>query len=345
MQMQPLGKTGMQVSRFCLGAMMFGGMGNSDHADCVRIIHRAIDAGVNFIDTADVYSEGESEQIVGKALKGRRESIVLATKFFFPMGTGPNERGGARTWIVREVEASLKRLGTDYVDLYQIHRYDPDTDLEEILFTLTELVRQGKIRSFGSSMFPPDRIVESHWVAERRGLLRFRCEQPWYSIFSRDTERFVLPVCHRYGMGVIVFSPLDGGFLSGKYRSTRDLTADSRIGKFAARFMGGFDPEAELYRRKLELVAQLTAVAEEAGLSLPQMAVAFTLEHPYVTSAIIGPRTMEHLDGLLPAADLRLPKEVLDRIDRLVPPGITVNPPRDMPDGAQERLRQRPGNP
>ena len=201
---------------------MFGGMGNKNHNDCVRIIHRAIDAGVNFIDTADVYSQGESERIVGKAIKNKRESLVIATKFFFPMGEGIHEHGGSRKWIVREVENSLQRLGTDYIDLYQIHRYDSQTDLEEILFTLTQLVGQGKIRYFGSSMFPPDRIVESHWVAEKRGLLRFRCEQPWYSIFSRDIERFVLPACHRYGMGVIIWSPLDGGFLSGKYRSKKN---------------------------------------------------------------------------------------------------------------------------
>lgn len=339
MEMKPLGKTGMPVSRFCLGAMMFGGMGNKNHNDCVRIIHRAIDAGINFIDTADVYSQGESELIVGKAIKNDRESLVIATKFFFPMGEGTHEHGGSRKWIVREVENSLQRLGTDYIDLYQIHRYDSQTDLEEILFTLTQLVGQGKIRYFGSSMFPPDRIVESHWVAEKRGLLRFRCEQPWYSIFSRDIERFVLPACHRYGMGVIIWSPLDGGFLSGKYRSKTDLKADTRVGRFAARFLGGFNPDAEIYRRKLELVQALSKIADEAGITIAQMAVAFTLEHPYVTSAIIGPRTMDHLEGLLPAAEMKLDKEILDKIDALVPPGSNVNEFRDVPDGTDVRRR------
>jgi aryl-alcohol dehydrogenase-like predicted oxidoreductase len=339
METRPLGKTGVMVSRYCLGTMMFGAMGNKNHDDCVRVIHRAIDAGINFIDTADVYSQGESEQIVAKAIKGKRDNLVIATKFFFPMGGDPNQRGGSRKWIVGEVESSLKRLGTDFLDLYQIHRYDQSTDMEEILFTLTDLVRQGKIRYFGSSMFPPDRIVESHWVAEKRGLLRFRSEQPWYSIFSRDIERFVLPACDRYGMGVIIFSPLDGGFLSGKYKSTKDLGTDTRIGQFAARFLGGFDPEAEIYRRKLQLVEGLTGIAREAGIPIAQMAVAFTLEHPYVTSAIIGPRTMEHLEGLLPAADMRLSKEVLDKIDALVPPGSSVNAPRDLPDGTLERRR------
>ena len=327
MKFKTLGKTGIQVSRYCLGAMMFGGMGNPDHDDCVRIIHRAIDAGINFIDTADAYSQGESEQIVGKAIKGRRDNLVIATKFFFPMGEDLNAHGGSRKWIVQEVENSLQRLGTDYIDVYQIHRYDEGTDLEEIMFTLTELVRQGKIRYFGSSMFPPDRIVESHWIAQERGLLRFRCEQPWYSIFSRDIERFVLPVCHRYGMGVITWSPLDGGFLSGKYKNKADLTEDTRIGRFAARFFGGFDPEAAIYQEKLALVGELTKVAEAAGITLAQLAVAFVLEHPYVTSTIIGPRTMEHLEGLLPAVDLQLETAVLDRIDAIVPPGSSVNPP------------------
>jgi aryl-alcohol dehydrogenase-like predicted oxidoreductase len=340
METRILGKTGITVSRFCLGAMMFGQMGNKDQEDCIRIIHRAIDAGINFIDTADVYSQGESEQIVGRAIQGKRDDLVIATKFFFPMGQDSNQRSGSRKWIVREVENSLRRLKTDYIDLYQIHRYDQNTDIEEILFTLTDLVRQGKIRYFGSSMFPPDRIVESHWVAEKSGLMRFRCEQPWYSIFSRDIERFVLPVCHRYGMGVIIFSPLDGGFLSGKYKSKKDLTLDTRVGRFAAHFFGGFDPEAEIYSRKLELVQELAQLAQEAGMTLAQLAVAFTLEHPYVTSAIIGPRTMEHLEGLLPAADMKLDKGVLDEIDRVAPPGSSVNAPRDLPDGTEERRRK-----
>jgi aryl-alcohol dehydrogenase-like predicted oxidoreductase len=337
MQNRVLGGTGLHVSRFCLGTMMFGAMGNSDHADCVRIIHRAIDAGINFLDTADVYSQGEAEQIVAKAIKDKREQLIIATKFFFPMGEDVNERGGSRKWLVKEVENSLRRLGIDYIDLYQIHRYDEFTDLEEIMFTLTELAHQGKIRYFGSSMFPADRIVESHWVAERRGLMRFRCEQPWYSIFSRDIERFVLPACHRYGMGVIIWSPLDGGFLSGKYRSTKDLTEDTRVGLFAKRFLGHFDPEAEIYQHKIALVKQLSTIAKDAGMSLTEMAVAFSLEHPYVTAAIIGPRTMNHLEALLPAADLKLDSGVLDAIDALVPPGSNINPLRDLPDGTAQR--------
>ena len=341
MDQRILGATGMSVSPLCLGAMMFGAMGNADHDECVRIIHRAIDAGINFIDTADLYSYGESEEIVAKAIKGRRDDLIVATKFYLPMSENPNQRGGSRKWIVRAVEDSLRRLGTDYVDLYQIHRFDTTTDLEEILFSLTELVRQGKVRSFGSSMFPADRIVEAQWTAEKRALLRFRCEQPWYSIFARDIERFVLPACQRYGMGVITWSPLDGGFLSGKYRGPQDFTDDSRIVKFAKRFRGSFDPQEQYIRRKLEIVEQLHPLAEEAGLTLAQLAVAFTLEHPGVTSSIIGPRTMDQLESLLPAAEARLAEDILDRIDALVPPGSTLNPAIDVPSATTKAALRR----
>ena len=340
MKHKVLGKTGLTVSRYCLGTVMFGPYGNLDHDDFIKIIHRAIDAGVNFIDTADSYNAGESEQITGKAIKGRRDNIVLATKFYFPMGEDPNERGGSRKWIIREVENSLRRLQTDYIDLYQIHRYDEQTDLEEIMFTLTELVRQGKIRYFGSSMFSSDRIVESHWIAEKRNLLRFRCEQPWYSIFSRDIERFVLPTCHRYGMGVISWSPLDRGFLSGKYRNAKDFTEDSRIVRLDKGMTGAFNEQAEVYSRKFKFLKELSALADQSGMPLLHMAMAFVLEHPYITSAIIGPRTMEQLESLLPAADMRLETEILDRIDEIVPPGSCVNRTLDAPN-ALEHIRDR----
>ncbi len=325
MEYRTLGRSGMQVSRYCLGAMMFGAMGNREHDDCVRIIHKALDSGVNFIDTADVYSAGESEQIVGKALADRRDKVILATKFYGPMGQDRNMMGGSRRWIVREVESSLRRLGTDYIDLYQIHRFDENTDLEETMSALSDLVHQGKIRCFGSSMFPADRIVESHWVAEKRGLLRFRCEQPWYSIFSREVERFVLPACERYGMGAIVWSPLDGGWLTGRYLKPEDLKESSRVVMGARRRGGKFNPESEIIRTKLELANGLNVLAKEAGLSLTHMALAFVLEHPVVTSAIIGPRTYAQLEDLLACADLRLDGALIDRIDDLVPPGTNVN--------------------
>lgn len=342
MELRTLGVTGMKVSPLCLGAMMFGALGNGDHADCERIIHRAIDGGINFIDTADGYSSGESETIVGKAIRDRRDSLVIATKFFAPMGEDPNMRGASRRWIVREVENSLRRLGTDYIDLYQLHRYDVDTDIEEVLFTLTDLVRQGKIRQFGSSSFPADRIVESQWVAERRGTLRFRCEQPGYSIFNRDVERFVLPACRRYGMGAITFSPLDGGFLTGKYRGPEDLEGDNRVAYFTKRMRGSFDPHAAWIRRKLETAAELAKLADEAGVTLAQLAVAFVMQHPAVTAAILGPRTMNQLESLLPAADIVLSAETLDRIDALVPPGTSLNPSHyDLPLGTTRAALRR----
>jgi aryl-alcohol dehydrogenase (NADP+) len=325
MEYTTLGKTGMSVSRYCLGAMMFGTLGNRDHDDCVRIIHKAVDSGINFIDTADVYSIGESEQIVGKALKDRRDKVILATKFFAPMSKDPNMQGGSRRWIMREVEASLQRLGTDYIDLYQIHRFDENTDLEETMSALTDLVHQGKIRCFGSSMFGADRIVESHWLAEKRGLLRFRCEQPSYSIFSRDIERHTLPACQRYGMGAIVWSPLEGGWLTGRYLKPEDLTERSRIVLGAKRRTGHWNPESELVARKLELANELDALAKEASLKLAHMAIAFVLEHPGVTSAIIGPRTYEQLEDLLSCSDLRLDSALLDRIDEIVPVGASVS--------------------
>ena len=342
MELRTLGATGIRVSPLCLGAMMFGSIGNTDHDDCVRIIHRAIDGGINFIDTADGYSRGESETIVGKAIKGRRDSLVIATKFYAAMGDDPNMRGGSRRWIVRAVEDSLRRLGTDHIDLYQMHRYDDGTDIEEVLFTLTDLVRQGKIRQFGCSSFPADRIVESHWIAEKRGTQRFRCDQPGYSIFVRDIERFVLPACRRYGMGVITFSPLDGGFLSGRYRGPEDLAGDNRIAYFGRLMRGSFDPQAAFIRRKLDIVAELVKLADEVGVTIAQLAVAFVLQHPAVTAAIIGPRTMEQLESLLPAGDLKLSAETLDRIDALVPPGTSLNPGfNDMPSGTTKAALRR----
>ena len=340
--MRVLGETGMRVSSLCLGTMMFGPMGNQDQDECERIVHRALDGGINFIDTADIYSRGISEEIVGRAIKGRREHVVLATKFYNPMGDDPNQRGGSRRWIVKAVEDSLRRLGVDYIDLYQMHRFDVATSIDDVLFTLTELVRQGKIRSFGSSMFPADRIVEAQWTADRRGYLPFRCEQSSYSIFGRDIERFVLPACSRYGMGMIVWSPLDGGFLSGRYRGPEDFTEDSRIARFSRMFHGGFDPNETMVRRKLELVGELAQLADEAGVTLAQLAIAFTIAHPAVTASIIGPRKMEHLETILAAGDLKLSAETLDAIDALVTPGTSLNPLIDLPSGTDKASLRRP---
>jgi aryl-alcohol dehydrogenase-like predicted oxidoreductase len=323
MNYRTLGHTGTKVTPLCLGAMMFGDWGNSDHDESIRIIHRALDAGINFIDTADVYSRGESEEIVGKALAGgRRDHVVLATKVHGTMGDDPNEFGNSRRWIVREVENSLRRLGTDWIDLYQIHRPEPDTDIDQTLGALTDLVRAGKIRYIGSSTFPPSQIVEAQWVAERRGRERFVSEQPPYSMLIREVEKDVLPTAQRYGMGVIPWSPLAGGWLSGRYRLGQELPSSHR----ADRLPGRYDMSLPGNQRKLEAADALARLAEEAGLTLIEMALAFVIRHPAVTAAIIGPRTMEQLESQLTAAEVELSDDVLDRIDEIVPPGVNVNP-------------------
>jgi aryl-alcohol dehydrogenase-like predicted oxidoreductase len=323
MNYRTLGTTGTKVSPLCLGAMMFGEWGNPDHDESIRIIHRALDAGINFIDTADVYSRGESEEIVGKALAGgKRDHVVLATKVHGTMGDDPNEFGNSRRWIIREVENSLRRLQTDWIDLYQIHRPEADTDIDETLGALTDLVRAGKVRYVGSSTFPASQIVGAQWVAERRARERFVCEQPPYSILVREVEKDVLPTCRRYGMGVIPWSPLAGGWLSGRYRLGEDAPDSTRAQRLPARY----DLSRPENQRKLEVADALARLAEEAGMTLIEMALAFVVRHPAVTSAIIGPRTMEHLESQLSAIDVELSEELLDKIDEIVPPGVNVNP-------------------
>jgi aryl-alcohol dehydrogenase-like predicted oxidoreductase len=323
MEYRTLGSTGVQVSPLCLGAMMFGAWGNTDHDESIRIIHRALDAGINFIDTADVYSRGESEEIVGKALSdGRRDNVILATKVHGSMGDDPNEFGNTRRWIVREVDNSLRRLRTDWIDLYQIHRPEADTDIDETLGALSDLVRAGKVRYIGSSTFPASAIVEAQWVARDRGRERFVCEQPPYSIVVRGIENDVLPTCRRYGMGVIPWSPLGGGWLTGRYRKGAELPRSSRAERVPVRY----DMSLPGNQRKLEVVEELAVLAEETGITLIEMAIAFVIRHPAVTAAIIGPRTMEQLESQLPAAGVHLSDEVLNRIDAIVPPGVNVNP-------------------
>ncbi|MEA9999843.1 aldo/keto reductase [Cryobacterium breve] len=316
-----LGRTGVEVSPLCLGTMMFGPWGNQDVDDSIRVIHHALDAGINFVDTADVYSGGESEEIVGKALAGRRDDVVLATKFFMPMGKGPNQSGGSRKWIMRAVEGSLRRLGTDYLDLYQVHRPSAAMDVEETLGALTDLVRQGKVRYIGSSSYSGSQIVEAQVAARDRNLARFVTEQPPYSLLVRGIEQDVLPTARRYGMGTLTYSPLAGGWLSGKWRKDAAPVPTS-----AARPSARFDMTSVANQQKLEVVDALARVADEAGLTLIELAIAFVINHPGVTAAIIGPRTMEQLVSQLPSAEVTLPTEVLDRIDELVAPGVTLNP-------------------
>src|SRR3954469_9251400 len=322
MEQRTLGKTGIQVSVQCLGAMMFGLWGNRDHDDAVRIIHAALDNGINFVDTADVYSRGESEEIVGKALAGRRDSVVLATKFHGAMGKDPNQQGNSRRWIIRACEDSLRRLGTDWIDLYQVHRLDPRPDIEETLSALSDLGHQGKVRYIGASTFPASHIVEAQWTSRDRGLQRFVTEQPPYSILVRGVEADVLPTCARHGMAVMTYSPLAGGWLSGRWRKDTGQQASSRADRLPERF----DLAKPYNQRKLDAVEELAQLADQADLTLIQLAIGFARSHPAVTSPLIGPRTMEQLETQLAAADVVLADDVLDRIDEIVPPGITVNP-------------------
>ena len=325
MEYRKLGRTGVTVSSLCLGAMMFGDWGTKDHDESIRIIHRALDAGITFVDTADVYSAGESEVIVGKALAGRRrENVVLASKVHMPMGEDLNQRGNSRRWIIAEAENSLRRLGTDWIDLYQIHRYDPDTDTDETLGALTDLIRAGKVRYAGHSTWPVSAIVEAQWTAADRNRERFRSEQPPYSVLTRAIENDVLPTCARYGMGVLPYSPLAGGWLSGRYGKDGDPAGPTSPAR--QRLANRFDLSMPENQRKLEAAEQLAALADKAGLTLIELAIAFVLRHPAVTAAIIGPRTMDHLESQLPAAGVHLPDDVLDQIDTIVPPGVTLNP-------------------
>ncbi|MFF5051712.1 aldo/keto reductase [Micromonospora sp. NPDC000663] len=319
----PLGRTGITVSRFTLGAMMFGLAGNPDHDDCIRIIHTALDRGINFIDTADMYSTGESETIVGKALRGRRDQVILASKGYFPLEQGLNKGGNSRRHLLNALDASLTRLGTDYLDLYQVHRPDWDTDIEETLGVLSDLVRAGKIRAFGCSTFPAHEIVDSHRVADARGLMRFRTEQPPYSLLARSIERDVLPVAERWGMGVLTWSPLGFGFLTGRYRRGVQPAAEGR----SALRPAWFDPTDPIVARKLDVVEELLAVADDLGRPLPALAMAFPLAHRAVTSVITGPRTMQQLESTLDHADLVLDEQTLDRLDEIVPPGTDVYHP------------------
>ncbi|HEY2789143.1 MAG TPA: aldo/keto reductase [Gaiellales bacterium] len=337
MRYRPLGHTGVEVSTLCLGTMLFGPWGNRDHDESIRIIHRALDAGINFVDTADVYAAGESEQIVGKALRGRRDDVVLATKFHGPMGDDRNRRGNSRRWIMRAVDDSLRRLGTDWIDLYQVHRPEPDTAVDETLGALTDLVRAGKVRYLGSSTFPAHAIVAAQWTAQRRGRERFVCEQPPYSMLVRGIEADVLPVCRSHGMGVIAWSPLAGGWLSGRDDAT--APGSNRAERIPARF----DMSIPANQVKLDAAGRLAAVAADAGLQPIHMALAFVTNHPAVTAAIIGSRTMEQLESQLGAADVDLDAAVLDRIDAIVPPGTNLNPadagytPPSIADPAQRR--------
>ena len=321
MQYRSLGRTGVQVSSLALGAMNFGAMGRTTQDDATAIIDAALEGGVNVIDTADFYSNGESEQMVGRAIAGRRDDIVLTTKAFLPMSEERNHRGSSRRWLTTELEHSLRRLDVDHVDLYQVHRWDPTTSDEETLSALTDLQRAGKIRYFGSSTFPAYRIVQAQWAAREHHLSRYVTEQPSYSILQRGIETHVLPVTEEYGMGVLVWSPLASGWLSGAVREGREISTSR-----AAIRPERFDLSIPANRSRLDAVEQLVEVADGAGLTLIQLALGFVVAHPAVTSALIGPRTLDHLASQLAAADTVLSDDVLDAIDRIVAPGLDLAP-------------------
>jgi aryl-alcohol dehydrogenase-like predicted oxidoreductase len=340
MEYRMLGHTGVKTSKLCLGAMMFGAWGNTDHDECIRIVDAALDAGINFIDTADAYGSGESEEILAKALRGKRDNVVLATKCHIPMGKDINQQGSSRRWIMKAVEDSLRRLDTDYIDLYQIHRLQTGCDHDETLGALTDLVRSGKVRYLGSSTYPPSAIVEAQWVAERRNRERFICEQPPYSLLYRAIEADALPTIQRYGMGAIAWGPLGGGWLSGRWRKGATEMESSRANRVPVRY----DLSRPDNQRKLDAVEELSVLAEQAGLSLIHLALAFVMNHPGITSAIIGPRTMEHFESQIGSADVHLTAEVLDRIDKIVPPGVNITPTDSgysAPEIANPSLRRR----
>jgi aryl-alcohol dehydrogenase-like predicted oxidoreductase len=316
-----LGRTGVQVSSLVLGAMNFGSLAQTSTGEVTAIVDAALDAGINLIDTADMYSRGQSEEMVGAAIAGRRDDVVLATKAFMPMSDERNHQGSSRRWLVTALDDSLHRLNVDHVDLYQVHRWDPRTSDEETLSALTDLQRAGKIRYFGSSTFPAYRIVEAQWAARDLHLSRYVTEQPSYSILQRGIEADVLPVTSDYGLGVLAWSPLASGWLSGAVRAGQPLTSHR-----SALMPQRFDPAVPANRARLDAVEQLAKVADQAGLTLIQLALGFVTAHPAVTSAIIGPRTLEHLHSALAAADTVLPADVLDAIDAIVAPGTDLAP-------------------
>jgi len=321
MQYRTLGRTGVQVSTLSLGAMNFGAIGHTTQENATAIVDAALEAGVNLIDTADFYSQGESEEMVGRAIAGRRDDVVLATKAFLPMGEERNHRGASRRWLISALDSSLRRLGVDHVDLYQVHRWDPTTTDEETLSALTDLQRAGKIRYFGSSTFPAYRIVEGQWAARERNLGRYVTEQLHYSILNRGAETDVLPVTENHGLGVLVWSPLSSGWLSGAVRAGQEITTH-RSSVMPQRF----DLDVPANRAKLDVVEQLAKLTAEGGLTMIQLALGFVTSHPGVTTAIIGPRTMDHLESQLAAADTVLSADVLDAIDAIVAPGVDLSP-------------------
>ncbi|NKB68132.1 MAG: aldo/keto reductase [Candidatus Latescibacteria bacterium] len=309
-----LGNQGVKVSRLCLGTMMFGGP--TDAAESIRITHRALDEGINFIDTANVYNHGESERITGKAIAGRRDQVVLATKVRGPAGQGPNGQGASRLHIAQEVENSLERLDTDYIDIYLVHSPDYDTPLEESLQALDNLVRQGKIRYYGLSNYYAWQVCQAQWLADRRHLSGVACVQSLYNVFNRDPEVELWPCCRQLGIGTMVYSPLARGVLTGKYLPGSSPPEGSRAARGDARIK-----VTELREESFELAQKLAGLADQCGVGLADFALNWVLANPIITSAIIGPRTMEQYESSWAALGWEMSAEIQAQVDGLVPPG------------------------
>lgn len=314
MKYRTLGRAGVKVSPLCLGTMMFGGPTNE--RDSIRIIHRAMDVGINFIDTANVYNAGESERVIGKAVRSNRDKWVIATKVHGNMGEDVNQGGSHRFHIMSTVEASLKRLGTDHIDVYYLHRWDATTRIAESLRTLDDCVRQGKVRYIACSNFEAWRICEALWTSEKQGLEEFVCVQPLYNIVNRDIEVELLPFCEKYGVGVVPYSPLARGVLSGKYVVGEEPPLGSRAARKDRRIL-----QTELREESYEVAQQLKPLAEAHGKTLTQFSLAWVLANPTITSVIIGPRTMEQLEDNLGCLDCTLTETDETAINALVPPG------------------------
>lgn len=309
MEYRRMGRTGLKVSEICLGTMTFGH--GTDQAEATRIVDLAFAAGVNFFDTANAYGNGQSEILLGEALKGRRKDAIIATKVFNPMGPNPNDSGMSRVHILRAIEDSLTRLQTDYVDIYYIHHVDEQTPLEEMLRAFDDLVHQGKVRYIACSNYEAWRLMEALWISETKGLARFECYQPQYSLVVRDIEEEIIPVCQRKGLGVVVWSPLAGGFLSGKYQPGEQQVAGTRSAEGWAYPQRYFAPNAD------ETLGVLLDVAKELDHSPAQVAVRWVLEQPAITSAIIGARNVEQAGDNFKAAGWQLPAEALARLNQV----------------------------
>ncbi len=322
MEYKNLGSTGLKVSRMCLGTMNFGD--STDEAEGIKLVHAAIDMGINFMDTADVYWKGKSEEILGKAIKGRREGLVIATKCWAPFDDGPNDRGSSRYHIMQAAEGALERLGVDCIDLFIMHRPDEvlpglqedPTPMDETLRALSDLVRQGKVRYIGTSCYPAWKIVEAQLISRHDGLERFCADQLNYSIMNRYVEKRILRVAQRQGMGVTVFSPLNYGWLSGKYHRGQEPPAGSRAArKFKITVSS---PDAE---RNFTIIEGLAPIAKSLGVPMSQFSLAWVLANPAITSVTCGPRILAHLEDNVKALDIELDQETLDAVDRIAPPG------------------------